>query len=646
MALRNSSRLYIKRFLGLNSYISQTNVPPQWWTAAVNVAVNAQGSAEVMRPPKSFHTSVGSGNPVISMADYRSPTNHKLLLDIVLTESKDSDSESGEIGELATYTINDDYSLALIRTDQANYPFISVNSGTKLFRVNRAEFIQLQEDETTFYKVGITGPAAAPTIAYTGSGSGQIASGIQFSYAYMNSTTGHVSRPCPISNRLGASAASDTIHVPIVASTQTGVDKIVFFATLDGGDQPYLIIDSSGDVVTNSNSTTTYSITVANLIWDTETPEPIFNYIPPIGAQSMFVWQDRVFLLGFAGSSPDVPAYEMAYSGYESCYIGVPGESWPTLNRFSIPNKGEILQGGIGTQVGAFILSDVDAYLISGYPTDKTTGPEATIVVSEHLAPLHWNIGTKSPRTIKNTPYGTMWLDNAQRIRIWSGQGFPTEVGLPLRSELAALDGTALIGCEGFWFQMGDSGGFYAMVGKLASGAQQLFIVTLYEDPETRQMSYGYAISSMPGYSLTSVLVDSKLRMFMGAINQVQEIFYKSPETDGWTEGTKAWANGTSIYFDMVLGNDDNFTYWHSMRIDGDTTDLTVTIRDQGETVGGTNRTITLSNSDTGDGGSSFGMIDEYGRRKILRFTYDATKTTLKQIQSLQVMFQNRPRNI
>lgn len=625
MPLHRASRLFFKRFRGHNSFTHMENLPPDWWTDSLNMAVNENGSAEVLRSPKGFNAAVGSGNPVISMADYLSPSVHKLLFDIE------------ENGTLSTYSIRNDLGNDLLRAGQYVAPFISANVNNKLFRVNQQEFIQWQENITTQYRVGIDPPAAAPTIAFaddsdsvTGSGDAHIEAGIQFSYAYMNSVTGHVSKPSPISNRLEPSADSSSsssfitggsgegINVPVVASTQDGVDKIVFFATEDGGDVPYLLIDSNADPVTAPNTTGTVFFDVSGLLYDTLTPETVYNDVPPLGAQFMFTWKDRVFLMNFIEGS-DVTRSELVYSGFESTYMGQPGEAWPPLNRIGVPNKGEIIRGGIGTQVGALILSDLDAYLIDGYPTDKTQGPEASTTVTEHLAPLHWNIGTQSPRTIRNTPFGTVWLDQAKRLELWKGDTAPSEVGAPLKKEFAKLDSSRLDECEAQWFQRGEFGGFYAMVGPLAGGlGQRLFLVTLYQDAVTGEMQTGYAFSDFEGYSLQPVRVFNEILMFMGGIDKTFTILDPSQGGDGYNANTR-------IFFEHVLGNDENFSYWHSIRFDGNTEGLTLSIR---------NPDVDPSEADLIDysryddsGLSWFALLDAYGRRKILRFEFDLSSS-------------------
>lgn len=646
MSLRSVARYFFKRFRGLNSYAQIEDVANDWWTDSLNVTVNAKGSAEVMRSPRNFNVSVGSGEPVISMADYLSSSTHKLLIDIAVSGG----------ATLNTYTINDDLTNALIRSGQHNIPWISVVANGKLFRVNQYEMIQWMENITTFYRVGIDPPAAAPVISYStdsdsASESGDdIAAGIQFSYAYYNSTTKHCSRPSPISNRLGA--GGESVHVPVIASAQSGVDTLVFFATLDGGSIPYLLITKTGDLNTRANTTATTKIDLVDINYDTLTPQPVFNYVPPLGAQFMFTWLDRVFLMNFVtGSAISMSA--AAYSGVESCYIGQPAESWPPLNQVSLPARGETLRGGIGTQVGALFLSDLDAYLLSGYPSDKTSGPEAATAVSETFSPLHWNIGTQSPRTIRNTPFGTVWLDQAKRLRLWQGQGFPTEVGVPLNNELAKLDSTFLAAAEAQWFQESEHGGYYVLTSRLSGGStQRIFLVSIFQDAETGEQIEAYAISDIQAYSLAPVRVFSTIRMFIGGINQTYIILDPNKAGSGWP-------GGTNIFFEHVFGNEINFVYWHSLRFDGDLTGLTVSIRDYNEAVGAA-RTIAVS-ADDDTGTSLYGLIDEYGRRKILRFSYSIhgesdsesdldseseEATSPRQIKNLQVVYQNKNRVI
>src|SRR5262249_26010370 len=133
--------------------------------------------------------------------------------------------------------------------------WVSANVNNNLYRVNGAEFIQIFKTLSDIFRVGIPAGSGSPTISYIAGGSGSIVTGITVSYSYMNSQTGHVGRPSGISNTLGASGGNNTLRIPVTASTEIGVDKIVVFATLDGGSIPFLLINGDGTTRTFTNTT-------------------------------------------------------------------------------------------------------------------------------------------------------------------------------------------------------------------------------------------------------------------------------------------------------------------------------------------------------------------------------------------------------
>lgn len=647
MALRNGSAKGINRFRGHNSTDNLENIAAEFWSDSINMVVNSKGSAEVLRSPKAFNNAVSTTpntNKVISLADYLNPTEHRVLFDINLSTGS----------HVATYKVENDLSNTSLRTLQHDEPFMSLVVNQQLYRINKYEFIQHTAPVASFptwdvFDIGVDGPAAAPTISYQSGGSGAILVSVNVSYSYMNSRTGAVSVPSPASNTLGASGASKKIRVPTVASIQHGVDKLVFFFTVDDGSERFLIIDSSGDPVTETNATTNYDFDIGTLAWDTLTPEPVYNQKPPAGGNFMFMWKDKVFVTGFDGTV--VPFTDVAYSALEACYIGVPQECFPDLNRFSAAGKGEIMAGGIGTQMGALLMSDLDSYMLEGFPSDKTSGPEATTAVSEVMVPLNWQIGTKSPRTIRNTPFGTIWLDQTLRLRLWNLQGTPNEVGLPLRAELADLDKNSLNTAVGQWYQFSDDGGVYILTGKSASsGNYRAFLLSMYQDPASGSPMIGFGLSDIQTQDLAPVYVSGAQLLFIGGAERLFTILKSDQVGDGWS-------GGTNLYFEMVLGNENNYQYWHSLSFDAgaELTDLTVTIRDvtkdnegnaEPESINNA-RTLVTSLSDEGDG-TAYALIDEYGRRKVLRFAFSTTdsSTLARKIKNVRVIYANKKRLI
>lgn len=632
MAVRNAGRLKIDTWRGLNSFSPKESIGPESWFDANNILVNGKGEAEVLRSPKAF------GNPVPGFG----------------ASESSSDSADGDLHGLSEYVRvagnaliidkGDDtfYLLAAggtptgIRSGQLSTPWTSVVVNDRFQRINGTEFIQILSNFSV-YRNGIDGPTTAPTLAYAAESSESspssesddtnIAVSLQGSYAYMNTTTGHVSAPSPLSNVLGPSAGNNAVSFTVVASAQTGVDKIVFFLTVDGGNIPYLVIDcDDGDVHTENNATTTYTLVLSEIDRDTLTPEPIYNNVPPTSGTYMFEHQDRIILFVDGG---------IRYSGFESTYIGNGYESWPVLNQLNVPNRSDRAVGGVSTQTGALIFGKLDSYLLSGYPSDKASSPNNALAVTEHLVPMKWKLGITYPETAVNTPFGVIWTDQTKRIRNWNMTGYPIEIAQALRTELDAMTGTL----KARWYQHGKNGGYYV----LTDGTTTLFVM-LYLSSDTGQLQFGYGKSTtFAPDAISSATFAGVERFFYGKDDQVYEILDPDLEGDGWDEDT-------SIYFKIMIGNDGNFSNLHSMQLEGGLLECVVT-------VGASNKdslvevdpqeVILDSDLEADTGGAVYGVIDSPERRRhIMKFNFGIDDTEYRNIDGLQIFQQNKQRVI
>ncbi len=600
MGVRQGSGHTISQWRGLNSFIASTNIDEQSWIDSDNVLVNARGEAEVLRSPNAFGNAVPSGPlTIVSMDEYQRVSGNALIID---------------------HGTRTDYLLAAagtptnIRTSQNGAAWTSLSIRDTLQRIDGHEFVQILNDLTTVVRNGIDPPAAAPTISYTANGADTIvvASSLQMSYCYYNSTTGHVSQPSPLSNVLGPKAAGFSVNITTVASTQTGVSHILFFITEDGGDIPYLLTLPTGDLFSVTNATTTTLIQQNGGARDTLTPEPIYNSIPLTTATSMFEYKDRIFLVIDGG---------LQYSGYEAVYIGNAWESWPALNQLNLKNDRAV--GGIGTQSGALIFGQKDCHLLTGFPTDKTSSPANTLTVTEHLEPLQWNIGITYPKTAVKTPFGIIWTDQTKRIRLWNQQGFPSEIAQGLRTELDAMTGTM----TARWFQHGKNGGYYV----LTDGTKTLFVM-VYLAPTNGQMEFGYGKSTtLDPEAMATVTFSGIERFFFGKIDQIYEILDPDTEGDGW-------AAATPIFFKTLIGGNTklNFSFLHSLQVSGNLNALTVTHAPLSEI---DPERIELSSdleADTGD--AEYGVIDSMERRyHVLNFVWGLDDTEYRNIDGLTV---------
>lgn len=577
MAPRNTKPHVMDTWLGLNSFISRSNVNEKAWIDSDNVLVNARGEAEVLRSPKTFGSAL-SNSPltVVSLDEYQRTAGNALIID---------------------HGTRTDYLLAAagaptnIRTGQAGVAWTSLSINNTLQRIDGHEMVQILTDFSV-RRNGIDPPVAAPTISYVANGADTtvIASSLQGSFCYYNDVTGHVSQPSPLSNILGPKAAGFDVRFSVVASAQTGVNKIIFFLTVDGGDIPYLVIDTStGDLHSVANATTNYDINQSTVSRDTLTPEPIYNSVPLTTATSMFAYQERIFLVIDGG---------LQYSGLESCYIGNEYESWPVLNQLGLLNDKAV--GGIATSVGALVFGEKDCHLLSGFPSDNISSPDNVTAVTQKLTPLKWNIGTRYPKTAVATPFGTIWTDQTKRIRLWNQQGFPSEIAQPLRTELDAMTGTL----TARWFQHGKNGGYYV----LTDGTKTLFLM-VYLSPTSEQMQFGYGKStSLDPEAMAVVTFSGAERFFYAKTDQIYEIL--NPDMAG-----SGWAAGTDIFFQVLIGGDPsmNFSTLHSIQVNGglSTLDIAHSKLDQSDP-----ESIAMTDNLEGDtGDTQYGIIDSPTRR-------------------------------
>lgn len=604
--LRRAKPISIKNWRGLNSFTPETEVSADVWFDSNNVLVNTKGHAEVLRSPKAFGTAIGGSGTVTGLTEYTRNLGHALIADR---------------GTSSYYLTAAGGAPTLLRSGQSGAAWTSLNINDRMYRMDGSEFTQILDDFSS-YKVGLDPPAAAPVIAYPTNGSSAnvaITVSFQGSYCYRNSKTGHVSTPSPLSNILTPATGHNAISFAVEASQESGVDQIIFFLTEDGGDIPYLVIDcDDGDTTYVANTTGTKYIYLALTDRDTLTPEPIYNYPPPeMDLEFVFIHKDRIF---------GIVDGQLRFSGYETCYIGQPWESWPVLNQLNVPNKSDRAVGGISTQVGAVVFGKLDSYLLSGTPSDKASSPNNPIALTEHMEPLKWSLGIKYPKTAVDTPFGIIWTDQTGRIQNWTFSGMPTEIGLPLRSEIKAMTG-ALKAC---WFQHGKNGGYYI----LTNGTETLFLM-VYKSDETGELQFGFGKSDISLEDIATATFETQ-RFFFTKTDKVYELL--DPDTAG-----DGWAAGTNIFFELMLGNDGNFSAVHSMQVLGDLDGMTVTLSASDETE---EETITLE-EDWDTGGAVFGIVDSPARRRhLMAFSFDTNDENARQVQELTLFGQGKRRAI
>lgn len=652
MAVRNPKLESITVFNGLDTLLSTTNLPPQSWFESNNVVVSASGSAVALRSPKAWNTSPANSTVLDAFSWNRNPGTSLVLFEEI---------NAGTTVQL--YTDAGGNTTVQSVANPTNQRSTWLSAFGRAFFTNDyvvGQIVTTPALSVLPYAVGINPPAAAPSTSITSGGSLVLNVGVTLSYAYRNSVTGHVGLASDPSNNAGPTGTNKTLRVAVVASTQTGVDGIVLFASVDGGDIRFLLIDANDDPLIFPNTTGNIDIASAgSLVFDGNTTETVFNAVPwptagaANGPKFMFRHQDRIMLLGFSG----VNQSQITYSGLESVGIGQPQEAYPPLNIVTIPVRGEAAIGGISTVVGALIFSDREAYLLSGQLIDIVVSAANTVQASYRLDSLGWGLGTRSPLTIKVTPFGVIWLDQTKRLQMWPYTGLPTEVGISLRNELRQIQDTdaARFMAEATWFQYGEQQ-YYVLSGSTTgSKNNKLFIIGLYEVPQSQTDAYrtmahaisiSTAVSDIPAQSIISHIDPQGVARCLivrdfaldgtTADGGLKEILNLNQQGDGW-------GSTQTIYFGSVTGNFTQNVNWsnvHSIRYDSQATDIMPSTRNFDDS-----QTEAINPEFEGNENYTyFGMINRYGVHKKIRFTFPTDDTKRREVQNLRITYSGKTR--
>lgn len=614
MAFRGS-RIAFKDWKGLQSFGDADNIDPNVWRDSNNVVLGPTQSAVVLRSPLAFTTSIASHTFVLSAFQANYSAAKQILFDV-----------QGS-GAVETYRVAAAGGApTLVRSSQTSLArWKRLIRGNAAQSINGTEFVQILSDFSTILN-GIAAYTSTPSVSFVAGGSGSFASGVTVSLAYRNSTTGHISAPGPASAASGASS-NPTLRISKVASVQTGVDGIVVFITVDGGSVRYLLVDSSGNPQVFSNANGNIDVSIASIFRDILTPETVHNLTPPQTSRFMFAWKDRIFLI--------LPAGGLQFSAWEACYYGNPHESWPEFNLLGLPNADDRARAGIATSLGALVLGERDSYLLSGYPSDKVSSPQTTLSVSEHIEPLNWGMGTRSPYSLVSTPFGELWLDNSNRIMLWDHSGPPQEVGAAIRDQLMALNQTDQVPeAEGAWYPYGELGGAYVLTTGDADGTpgSKTFFVHLFRDPESGKTVVGCAQSSNSFHTVCVLTPDSGTTAAKLLVGSTDSLLYAWFDPD--TAGT-GWGSDTR-FFEFTVGSETEFAYFHDLRFDApNVTGLTLTVSDHD----GSNPKTLTTEQPTGAGSAYYALIDSYGYRKRIKFAFDTTDSARREIRNFRIFY-------
>lgn len=266
------------------------------------------------------------------------------------------------------------------------------------------------------YLMGIVPPVAAPTFTTT-SGSLSPATGYQWYYAYVNSTTGMASNVSSISTASGPQTSKQFL-LSGTGSADPQVDTIAIYRNVDGGGFWFQI----GVVANPGNTTWNYADNGADGALDTSISAPIglLNTLPPAGLTGLEWHQARAW--GFVGN---VLYYSVGPDNAIALNVllnAVSAEGWPPLNNILFDAPITRIKS---TNVGLLVFTTRDIWLVSGQ--DLTTFTPTRIFKG---------IGLRSFNALDSDGASLfMYTSDRQFISITPSSGV-VELGFPIGDQL------------------------------------------------------------------------------------------------------------------------------------------------------------------------------------------------------------------
>lgn len=533
----------IQRFRGLNAYSTLAQLGPEWAQDCLNVIVSGSGGLSKMRLPKILSAAVGGQafGPA-SFWDFQQGNGTRQVI--------------ANFGNSLYFYTNDLANVQLIQTDPTLAgPWSMVSANNFLFGANGVT-MKLWTG-ANLYSWGFAGPANAPGAPVVVGGALSPTVGYQYSYAWKNSVTSHVSNRTPVSPSTGAvanKAFQVTATAPPLDNTTPsgylgGIDTIVWFRNLDGGgDQFHLaevnlltgaittfqsnasvvIIGGSGNLGITDNS--------PDSALDTTLIGPLINN-PPIVGKYLAVGQNRVFVFNIAGSPQDV-----IYSGYEQILLGRPEQSFPPYNRLRLSIGAETIAGGGVLQAGVVAFSQTGRmYMLRGQVEDITLAQPVNF--SAYLEELPWTLGCASHFTIQATPYGLIWLAGDKTVQLFDGHSQPIDISAPVYPLLRRITPGTESQCISAYFNWLERD-WYTLIcgldGALAPTHMIFFAANKQPDSEDLQSIEIFVSdlpSSLPGITWIGLLTNSKLQRMLcvAAAGRIQQLPVTSDTVGGLT---------------------------------------------------------------------------------------------------------------
>lgn len=533
----------IQKFRGLNGYTTLAQLGPEWAQDLLNVIISGSGGLSKLRLPKVLSAAIGGQNlGPASFWDFQQGNGTRQVI--------------ANFGNSLYFYFNDLAQVQLIQTDPTLAgPWSFAYANSFLFGANGIT-MKLWTG-ANLYSWGFNGPANAPTGPVAIAGALSPITGYEYSYAWKNSITGHVSNRTPVTASTGAQANKAfqvTGTAPAIDATTPsgfvgGIDTIVWFRNLDGGGDQFRLAEVnllSGAVLTFQSNASVVTVAGTSFLeitdnspdsaLDQTTIGPLINN-PPVVGKYVAVGQNRVFVFNLAGAPQD-----FIYSGYEQILLGRPEQSFPPNNRIRLSIGAEALAGGGVLHSGVVAFSQTGRmFMLRGAIEDITLA--VPVNFSAYLEELPWTLGCASHFTIQTTPYGLVWLAGDKTVQLFDGHSPPVDISAPVYPLLRRITPGTESQCVASYFNWLERD-WYALVCALDGALAPTHIIFFAAnkqpdstDLESIEIFVSDLPSSLPGITWIGLLTNSKLQRMLcvAAGGLIQQLPVTSDTVGGLT---------------------------------------------------------------------------------------------------------------
>lgn len=319
-------------------------------------------------------------------------------------------------------------------------PLLYNGLGVRDSNGSRPPFSSYFNGTTRYFGLDNYCPGGHPTVGFAaGAGNNSVNTSVDIYVGLYNSTTGHYSNAVKAGTIAGTAGVTGTITVSNLQGLKIQFhnaqehteQNYVFYATLDPGATPYLILNSAltgpftaaNNATTASLSITAPTVTNANgWILDLGLEAPELNF-PPRPMGSVCFVNGRLYGTLIPGgsasnSSPDfsyVPeskdlaavVWSMASGDSQAQSVaGDPNQSWPFTNiKYTPSSDAPIAVVPAQDGVRVLVLTPSSAFLLA----EVTDGVHEYITISRRH-------GCASAASIVETPYGICWVTQRNEI--------------------------------------------------------------------------------------------------------------------------------------------------------------------------------------------------------------------------------------